>query len=179
MEDRYDVCRRQTGVIVILAAGLTWAAFAIIAMANQISFFSMTEYLRSPMWTSQVPSSIKVPLTVSAIVMRLSSLLLLFAAMCGTVLLFSRIKTRVTFAVVSWLFVGVGANLLIYECLTTVGYAIARDRLPERYGESLQVFAIAESLVIAAAFVVRWSGGRLSRVGAPASSLPLETSNEH
>lgn len=163
-----DIHRRQTAALTIVAAGIFWFATFAVGLANQASFFSMNEYLQSPMWTDHVPWFVNIPLSISALLTGFSSLLLIGVAFVGVVLLVSRTATIALSKVATIVLAILAANVVAYEVLATIGYLLARRRLPEQYGDSLQVFGVAAGIMCALAIGVWLSGRRRAGVAAPA-----------
>jgi hypothetical protein len=166
MKDSRDVYRRQTGLFAMVSTGVCWVAVTMLALANQASFFSLEEYLRSPMWTEQTPTIVRIPLTVSAILLGLSNWILLINAVVCLILLASRFKTEVLSKVVVTTLIAISANIILYQALATSGYLLARHALPHGFARATQFFAIAAGITVALAFGVWWSGRRLFRISA-------------
>ncbi len=157
--------RRQTGVFAIIAAPVFWVGQLFVGLANQASFFSMEEYLQQPMWTADVPALINGPLLLSTFVFGLAALGLGVAGLAGAPLLFLSFRPKLLFGFCLVIFVAVPANLVIYESLASLGYYMARHRMPEQYGGSVQVWAVTVAVLASAAFQFWRCGHRLTTTG--------------
>jgi hypothetical protein len=168
MENPLDVYRRQTGLLVMLTAGLFWLGVVMLGFAGHVSFFSTEEYLRQPMWTQDIHWIVRGPLTVTALMLGASNVGLLVVAGFGLVLLSTRFRTILLFRSSVALLTLITANALLYEAFAIIGYRMARGRPPAGYSTTLTVVGITMPLLAALSAFVWLSGRRMARTERPA-----------
>jgi hypothetical protein len=162
VQDRTVFLRRRTGILAIIAAPFFWFCSFAFGLANQMSFFSMEEYLQQPMWTEYVPQPLGSLHLVTTVILTFVNVALLAVGIAGIIMLFTKFRPAAMFKIVLWIFGLITLDMVAYEALASVGYYLAKHRLPSHFGDTLQACAAMVGVLAAISALFWLSGRRLS-----------------